>query len=98
MCKEKAQNNPSTPFSVWNGLTSSLGHNTVNSQLEGVQGEGRKNDERFGKHDLGKKMKEWVLFSLQGTRPVKDMIIVFKYVEGSCGEEGNKLYCLTAWG
>lgn len=41
-------------------------------------------------------MKEWGLFSLEGTRPVTDMIVVFKYVEGSYREEGNKLHCLTA--
>lgn len=96
MCKEKARNNPSAPLSVGNGSTSSLGHNIVKSQLDGIQGEGSENDQRFGKHDLGKKMKELGLFSLQGRRPVTDTIAVFKYVEGSYGEEGNKLYCTTA--
>lgn len=96
MCKEKAQNNLSTPLSVGKGSTSSLGHNVGKSQLDGVQGEGGENDQRFGKHDLGKKMKELGLFSLQGRRPVTDMIAVFKYVEGSYREEENKLYCTTA--
>lgn len=41
-------------------------------------------------------MKELGLFSLQGRRPVTDMIAVFKYVEGSYGEEGNKPYCKAA--
>lgn len=41
-------------------------------------------------------MKELGLFSLQGRRPVTDVIAVFKYVEGSYREEGNKLYYTTA--
>lgn len=96
VCKEKAGNNPATPLNVGNGSTSSLGHKVVKSQLDGVQGEGSENDQRFGKHDLGKKMKELGLFSLQGRRPVTDMIAAFKYVEGSSREEGNKLYGMTA--
>lgn len=73
-----------------------MGHNIVKSQLDGIQGEDSENDQRFGKHDLGKKIKEMELFSLQARRPVTDVIEVFKYVEGSYREKGNKLYCTTA--
>lgn len=94
---KKTQNNPSTPLSVGNDSTSSLGQKVVKSQLDGVQGEGCENDQRFGKHDLGKKMKELGLFSLQGRRPVTDVIAMFNYVEGSYREEGNQLCCTMTW-
>lgn len=96
-CEEKTRNNPSTPLSVGNSSTSSLGQKVVKSQLDGVQGEGSENDQRFGKHDLGKKMKELELFSLQERRPVTDVIAMFNYVEGYYREERNKLCCTIAW-
>lgn len=77
------------PLGIGSGSAPSLGYSTVRSQLDGVQREGSESHQRFGKHHLGRKMKELGLFSLQGRRPIRGMRAVCKYVDG-CRREGGR--------